>query len=284
MPSAIDLAARLAAIVKIQENIVSGRFDEGAVRSLAVEGAQEVTGADGAVLEIVQPDGDVMYQTASGSLLEHTGTLFPLEGSLSGLCLSTLETLISDDALADPRVNREISLVTGARSIVVAPLVHAGSAVGSLKVVSQNVKAFRELDAYSLQMMAGFIAATIDHAVAYEARKASEARFRLLFDRNLAGAFRSTTDGRLLDANDALAELMGYPSKEALMAEETWNLYPERRDREQMLEILSEQRSVTRHRLHLKKHDGTVIEVLANMDLLPAGRETWLLGTLVRVG
>ena len=47
----------------------------------------------------------------------------------------------------------------------------------------------------------------------------SEARYRLLFERNLAGVYRSTTDGRLLDCNDALAAIYGYGSREEALAQ-----------------------------------------------------------------
>ena len=113
MPSAVDLAARLAAIVKTQEEILSVRLDPNAVRKLAVEAAQSLTGADGAVLETVREDGDIMYHTATGTLLPHVGTLFPLESSFSGLCIEKQQPLRTDDALEDPRVNRDISKATG---------------------------------------------------------------------------------------------------------------------------------------------------------------------------
>jgi two-component system cell cycle sensor histidine kinase/response regulator CckA len=45
----------------------------------------------------------------------------------------------------------------------------------------------------------------------------SETRYRSLFERNKAGVFRSTPDGRFLDCNDSFAELFGY-TREELMA------------------------------------------------------------------
>ena len=38
-----------------------------------------------------------------------------------------------------------------------------------------------------------------------KALRQSEQRYRLLFDRNLAGLFHSTLDGRILDCNESFA-------------------------------------------------------------------------------
>ena len=53
----------------------------------------------------------------------------------------------------------------------------------------------------------------------------SEARYRSLFERNKAGVFRSTPDGRFLDCNDSFAELFGY-TREELLALPAKVLYP----------------------------------------------------------
>jgi PAS domain-containing protein len=40
--------------------------------------------------------------------------------------------------------------------------------------------------------------------------ESSENRYRLLFERSLAGIYRSTLDGHILDVNDAFARIFGY--------------------------------------------------------------------------
>ncbi len=49
-----------------------------------------------------------------------------------------------------------------------------------------------------------------------KALRHSEARYRSLFERNQAGVFRSTPEGRFLDCNEAFAELFGYTREELL--------------------------------------------------------------------
>jgi two-component system sensor histidine kinase/response regulator len=60
------------------------------------------------------------------------------------------------------------------------------------------------------------ITSTVDRHLAARAHalEASEERYRLLFDRSLAGVFQCFPDGRILDCNDAFAQIYGYPSRE----------------------------------------------------------------------
>jgi len=47
---------------------------------------------------------------------------------------------------------------------------------------------------------------------AQEALHRSEERYRLLFERNRAGVYRSTREGQMLECNEAFAQIMGYPT------------------------------------------------------------------------
>ncbi len=276
----LDLAERLATIIAAQEEIARFRLDEDAVMRLAAEKVREITDADGAVVEIVQGE-EIYYHSAVGTLHEHEGTVFDLEGSLSGTAVSTRNVLRSDDTEADSRVNRDISRATGTKSIIVAPLVYEDRVVALLKVVSKKAGEFDDLDTYSMRLIAGLIAAALAHAAEYEAKETSESRFKLLFDRNLAGGFCTTTDGRVIQVNSAIAGILGFDSAEEMLSEETWNLYPERKDREEFLKVLMNQESVTSYPLTLKRKDGSLVDTIVNMDIVPGERETFILGTMV---
>ncbi len=60
-----------------------------------------------------------------------------------------------------------------------------------------------------------------------DALRSSERRYRLLFERNLAGLFRTTLDGRILDCNSAFARILGYPSREDVLKVSALDLYAE---------------------------------------------------------
>ena len=111
----------------------------------------------------------------------------------------------------------------------------------------------------------------------------SEASYRLLFERNLAGVYRTTTDGRILDCNDAFARMFGYGSPQELLKEHASSLYFDSSEREQMLEQLRLQRSVTNQEMRLRRRDGSPVWVLENATMLE-GHETGVIeGTIIDI-
>ena len=74
-----------------------------------------------------------------------------------------------------------------------------------------------------------------------DALRSSEQRYRLLFERNLAGLFRTTLDGRILDCNSAFARILGYSSREDVLKVSALDLYADPTDRESFLARLARQ-------------------------------------------
>lgn len=94
--------------------------------------------------------------------------------------------------------------------------------------------------------------------------RASEQCYRMLFERNLAGVFRSTPAGKMLECNEAFARILGYPSPEAVLEHPAWDFYPSRADREQFVETLREARVLTNLETPLRCRDGSSVWVLEN--------------------
>ncbi|MGZ6989390.1 MAG: PAS domain S-box protein, partial [Thermoanaerobaculia bacterium] len=118
-----------------------------------------------------------------------------------------------------------------------------------------------------------------------EAMRSSERRYRLLFERNLAGLFRTTLDGRILDCNSAFARILGYPSRDDVLRVSALELYAEPSDRESFLARLAHQRVLVNFELCLKRRDGAPVWVLANETLLEpeAGGEAVMEGSLIDI-
>ena len=70
---------------------------------------------------------------------------------------------------------------------------------------------------------------------AEEALRESESRYRLLFERNLAGVYRSTLDGQILNCNDAFAKMFGWESQEEMGSLRAQALYKDPSDRERFI-------------------------------------------------
>jgi len=96
----------------------------------------------------------------------------------------------------------------------------------------------------------------------------SEERYRLLFERNLAGVYRSTIDGRMLDGNDAIARMFGYRNREEFLAQPAYALYSSREDRNRLMAQVREHGALSNVEVQMRRRDGTPVWVIENMTLL----------------
>ena len=124
-----------------------------------------------------------------------------------------------------------------------------------------------------------------DRRRAEEALRSSEVRYRRLFERNLAGVFRSTVAGRILECNPAFAHMFGYGSPEELLSTPAQALYLESGQREELLDRIRRERAIIGYESSFRRKDGTAVCILENVTLLAgdvAGEEI-LEGTAIDV-
>jgi diguanylate cyclase (GGDEF)-like protein len=154
---------RLLSVIRIQTEIAKLGLDLGGVMTLVAERAQQLTHADGAVVEL--PDGeDMVYSAASGIGAAHLGLRLRRKDSLSGLCMEANEPLSCRDSELDGRVSRDACRLIGLRSMIVVPLRHEDHAVGVLKVMSKRPNAFPYEQLELLALVSELIAAAMYHA------------------------------------------------------------------------------------------------------------------------
>ena len=273
MPSSLDVANRLAGVVSAQQAILNAITDLDRVLQVTADRTAELTEGKGALVELVHGE-DLVIRAVSGSETKLVGFHLPMTGSLSGEAVRQRAVMRCDDADTDPRVDREAARMIGVRSLLTAPLIDGETVSGVLTAFSDRPNAFDDLSAHVLQLLAGMASGALMQASTFE-------RYRLLFERNVAGVFRSTREGKILDCNDALAATFGYESREEMMAQTTWDLYQERADREKLLADLDSGAALTNVRLRFKKKDGSPMTGLMTVSILSAGSSEQLLGTIV---
>lgn len=98
--------------------------------------------------------------------------------------------------------------------------------------------------------------------------KSSDKRYRLLFEQNLAGVFRATLPGVLLECNEAFARILGYASPREIAGRSVLPFYVKPEARGALLEVMRLQRCVANYELQLRKRDGSVVWVLENMNMV----------------
>jgi PAS domain S-box-containing protein len=95
-----------------------------------------------------------------------------------------------------------------------------------------------------------------------------EERYRLLFERNLAGVFRLTLENRIAECNEACARILGYPSREELFPVHVSEVFPNPKTQLDTFELLRHEKTLTNYELLLKRKDGDAVWVLANLSLI----------------
>ncbi|MDQ5857480.1 MAG: PAS domain-containing sensor histidine kinase [Acidobacteriota bacterium] len=111
----------------------------------------------------------------------------------------------------------------------------------------------------------------------------SDERYRQLFERNLAGLYRSTADGRILDCNETFAKMYGYASCEEILSVDAIELYFSARERKAFLEKLKDNGVLVNHELRGKRKDGSAFWLLENVTL-DRSRDPWIVeGTMLDI-
>ncbi len=94
---------------------------------------------------------------------------------------------------------------------------------------------------------------------AERAAREGERRYRALFEEVPVGLYRTTAEGEFLDANPALAAILGYPDADALRRTSALGAYVDPEDRTRWRAVLQRDRVVNGYVIRLRKLDGSTI-------------------------
>ncbi|MFW5837628.1 MAG: response regulator, partial [Desulfovibrionaceae bacterium] len=96
---------------------------------------------------------------------------------------------------------------------------------------------------------------------AEELLRRSEIKYRSIFDNATEGIFQTSPEGRFLDANPAMARLLGFPSREEMLAARpdiAHEIYQRPEDREALMARLQERGEVAGWEIPLRRCNGEV--------------------------
>lgn len=164
------------------------------------------------------------------------------------------------------------------------PLKSGSQPVGALVVQSYTGDVrYVEKDKILLEFVSSQVAAAIERRQAADALLASERRFRLMFEQNLVGVFRSLPSGHLLDCNTAFARMLGYDTVDEILGVSTTSFYFDARDRERYVAQLREEGSVNNAEVRLRRADGSEVWGVQTVNLIrdDKGEPEVLQGTVI---
>ncbi len=159
---------------------------------------------------------------------------------------------------------RELALEAGFRAAWSVPIKTAnGRVLGALSIYRPEVAAPLPPDIDLMAHAARLAGIAIERRRGEEALRASETKFRSLYDRMLEGVYQCAIDGRMLEVNPAFVKMLGYDSAEEIyalpgLAMLYWNP-AERAEFERALELQGE---VHNAEFVLRCRDGAQVVVL----------------------
>ena len=104
-------------------------------------------------------------------------------------------------------------------------------------------------------------------------RRRAERRYRLLFERNLAGVYIANTAGKILECNDSCARMLGYDSTDRLIADGGSIQYFEPNEQRHLTDELLQRGSVVNYEAQLLRRDGDVVWVLQTLGMASTEHE-----------
>ena len=102
-------------------------------------------------------------------------------------------------------------------------------------------------------------AAEIERTRADDALRESEEQYRSLFERVPVGLYRTTPEGRVLDANPAALEMLGFPDLESMLAANAAAMHVNSGERARWQDLLAQEGLNRDFEAQLRRRDGTVI-------------------------
>ncbi|HHB51717.1 MAG TPA: PAS domain S-box protein, partial [Saprospiraceae bacterium] len=111
----------------------------------------------------------------------------------------------------------------------------------------------------------------------------SKQNYKRIFDKSLSGIYKTTFDGKIIEANKAFANLLGFDAVAELKKYNITDFYLEKNQRDLYLSKLKQERNLINHISFLKDINGNHIIVNNNVFIQKENNQEIITGTLVDI-
>jgi diguanylate cyclase (GGDEF)-like protein/PAS domain S-box-containing protein len=181
---------------------------------------------------------------------------------------------------------RDVASGAGLCAAWSAPLIASdGQVMGAFTVYRRQIGIHSPQDHELMTRMAQIAGIAVERHRSEEALRASEAKFRGLFESVLEGVYRSTLDGRFLAVNSAFAQMLGYESTDELCRVPCAAIYAQPTDRDAYVRLIEIDGEIRCEEILLRRKDGSTVVVLDNCRAVrdEHGKATGFEGMLIDV-
>ena len=203
-------------------------------------------------------------------LCEGTETAAAVPESVLHYVVRTRESLLLDDATRSPfSADRYISN-RQTRSILCLPLITQAKLIGALYLENNlTSRAFAPARLSVLKLLSSQAAIALENAQLYADAAKREAKIQRLVDANIVGIIIWELGGRILEANDAFLQIVGYDREDLVAGRLHWTdlTPPERLDGHERWWIpeLKQMGSVQPFEMKYIRKDGSRVPVLVGV-------------------
>ncbi|WP_168160060.1 EAL domain-containing protein [Steroidobacter denitrificans] len=145
-------------------------------------------------------------------------------------------------------------------------LIHAadGRTLGTLALYFHGTRSPQRRDFELMSRMTQLAGIAIERSRAEMALRASEIRYRRLFENVMEGVYSSTREGRFVSVNPALARMVGHATPAELLARPNASIYHDPKERQAILAVIERQGEIRNAEFQLQRVDGTTLTVIEN--------------------
>ena len=216
--------------------------------------------------------------------LEVTSTL---ADALNRIKHGRVDAILLDLSLPDSTgLTTFLRIQPKATDVPIVVLVEPGADELGTDAVSRGALDFLQRDHLSATLVERVLRYATERTHTMLALKASEQRYRELFQNVTAGVFQTTGDGKFMAANPALVRMLGYDSEDELLElDVARDIYMDPEHRDNWTKAMQESGEVRNAEMVLKRKDGSKIVVLENSRAVrdADGRVLFYEGTLTDI-
>jgi PAS domain S-box-containing protein len=220
----------LATVIKVSQAVSSEIVLEMLIDTL-MRTAIEQAGAERGLLIVprgaepqIEAEATTGGDTVVVQLRDQPVTAAVLPESVLHYVLRTRESVILDDAAAEsPFATDPYLRQRQARSILCLPLITQAKLIGVLYLENNLAsRVFTPARISVLELLASQAAISLENARLYNDLQEREARIRRLVDANIIGIMIWAVEGRIIEANEAFLDMLGYSREDLISGRLRW--------------------------------------------------------------
>lgn len=180
------------------------------------------------------------------------------------------ESILLNDASTEGAFTSDPYIIQNKpKSILTLPVILQKELTGILYLENNLVThAFRPHHLEVMEILCSQVAISLENAFLFEKKneteaelKESEKKYHTLFDRVPVGIFRSAPDGRLVDINPSYIQMLGFSTRDEVMAINAFDLYPNPEQRIQWQSEVEKKGILRDFEMLMRRKDGEIISV-----------------------